>query len=110
MVSLSSYDFFVILSSCHLVILSSCHLVISLPCTIRIHRVHFRLVIYIVVTLDVYIYVPVTQRITFVKSTRSTPQDATVWEYECMKYRSVSVWEYECMKYSSVSVWEYECT
>ena len=80
MVSLSSYDFFVILSSCHLVILSSCHLVIlsfHYLVLLGYTGVHFRLVIYIVVTLDVYIYVPVTQRITFVKSTRSTPQDAT---------------------------------
>ena len=68
------------LSSCHLVILSSCHLVIlsfHYLVLLGYTRVHFRLVIYIVVTLDVYRYVPVTQRITFVKSTRSTPQDAT---------------------------------
>ena len=62
------------LSSCHLVILSFHYLVL-----LGYTRVHFRLVIYIVVTLDVYIYVPVTQRITLLKTTRSTPQDATNW-------------------------------
>ena len=47
--------------------LSSCHLSFHYLVLLGYTRVHFRLVIYIVVTLDVYIYVPVTQRITLLK-------------------------------------------
>ena len=50
------------LSSCHLVHLSF-HYLVLLGYTVFI----FRLVIYIVVTLDAYMHVPVTQRITLLK-------------------------------------------